>query len=239
MGEEKDKQKTEGTYPVIPLPPGRFIFPQQKFVIATEKHQSVGTAKDALTREKKILLLNKKKEDIEIPEPNDLHEIGVIVKITDHIQKADSLRLVVEGIARVRTIEFSQTGDFLQARAQIVKEAPCKSDAVLPLMKEVTEAFDKYKEECQKRRPTQESPSPNIPQTDDPGFFADSIASIIAAYTDYRPERFQAVLEAFDTKERLEKLKEILNEEMDLLEFEMRVLKKVGKQILKNLGLPY
>ena len=129
-------------------------------------------------------------------------------------------------------VEFFETDDFLQAKAQVVPENPYKSRTVISLMKDVTATFEKYLEGRKKIRPTDSIAV--VPKTEDPSTLADVIAASLAAYTDYQSERLQQILETLDPKERLEKLLNILTEEIELLKIDSKIESQVKEQMTKH-----
>jgi ATP-dependent Lon protease len=234
MRENAVNQQADDIYilPLLALPPGKIIFPHTKSILVPDKPQSVNAVKYALTRGGNILLLNQKAADKPGTKLEDFCEIGVVARITEHVEKSGSLRLIVEGITRSVFLAFFETNDFLQAKVQIVPENIYISRTVISLMKDVMATFEKYLEARKKIRPTDSITL--IPKTEDPGFLADVIAYSIAAYTDYQSERFQKILETLDPKERLEKLINILNEEIELLKVDSHIEGEVREQMHKH-----
>ena len=234
MRENVLNQQADDIYilPLLALPPSKFIFPHTNSILVPDKPQSVNAVKYALTRGGNILLLNQRAADKSSTKLEDFCEIGVIARITEHVEKSGSLRLIVEGITRAVFLAFFETDDFLQAKVQVVPENIYKSRTVISLMKDVVAAFEKYLEARKKIRPTDSIAV--IPKTEDPSFLADVISASIAAYTDYQLERFQEILETFDPKKRLEKLLNILNEEIELLKVDSQIENKVREQMHKH-----
>ncbi|HIE29120.1 TPA: endopeptidase La [Candidatus Poribacteria bacterium] len=228
------KQQADDIYilPLLVLPPGKFIFPHGSSILVPDKHQSVNAVKYALTRDGSILLLNQVAADKPQTKPEDFYEIGVIARITEHVEKSGSIRLIVQGITRAVVLEFFETDYFLQAKVQIVPENPYKLRTVVSLMKDVTVSFEKYLEARKKIRPTDSISV--IPRTEDPSTLADIIADFLAKYTNYQSERLKPILETLDPKERLEKLLKILNEEIELLKVDSQIENKVREQMHKH-----
>ena len=228
------KQQADDIYilPLLALPPGKFVFPHGNSILVPDKCQNVNAVKYALTRGGNILLLNQITAEQPQTKPESFYEIGVIARITEHVEKSGSLRLIVGGITRAVVLQLFETDDFLQAKVQIVPENPYKSRTVVSLMKDVMAAFGKYLEARKKVRPTDAVAA--IPKTEEPGVLADIIADALSKYTDYQSERLKQILESFDPKERLEKLLKILNEEIELLNIDSQIEGKVREQMHKH-----
>lgn len=233
MRDSKSKQQTDiYKLPVLPLPPGKFIFPHAPSILIPSREQGINAAKHAIAGGGNILLLNKKTADVESVKPSDLHEVGVVARITQYHEKSDSIRLVIEGIARFVVLQFYEMDNILQAEVQLISENPYKSKSVIALMEDVQTAFEKYLEERTKLRPS-ENPTP-IPNIENPGVLVDLVANALASNTEYQPERFQKILETFDIKERLERVLQLLSEEMELLKVDSQVENKVYSQVRKH-----
>ena len=228
-------------FPVIPLLPNRVIFPHHTSIIISEKKQVIGAVKYAQHQhDGYILLLNTKDPKEESPkQTEDFHRVGVLAKIEEKVEEqaaksnALQLRLAVKGEYRVEVLDCfeSITDEFLHAKVKIVQESDAKTPLIDSLLKTLYKNFEKYADNRKNRRPSDTVP---VEKIDIPGAQADAIAGALYERTDFKHERFRDLLDLFDAKERIEKLIEILNEELESMKIDKKVDKEVEEQYRKH-----
>jgi len=119
---------------------------------------------------------------------------------------------------------------FFEADAEIIEDDKEKTQEIEALMRSVLNQFEQYIKINRKVPPDTLSTVTDIKE---PGRFADVIASHLSMKIDQKQELLEAIdmLEAIDIKQRLEKLNEILSNEIEIQEIEQKINLRVRKQM--------
>ncbi|MCL2773197.1 MAG: endopeptidase La [Oscillospiraceae bacterium] len=177
-----------------------------------------------------IFLVSQIRPETEDPQPEDIYKIGTVAKVKQTVKLADNnLRIVVEGLSRAEVISCDFSKDVymcevLKKNIYLERDGGVRSEAAIA---ETMKIFEKYARFV----PRLSSELIIILQTiKNPGLLADFISSNI--YFSY--DKKQKILEEFDPYRRLELLCVILEKEIEVLEIEEQIHKRVKGQIDKN-----
>jgi ATP-dependent Lon protease len=138
-----------------------------------------------------------------------------------------TVKVLVEGLQRATTRTISDEGEHFVGEVVPVSPAGETSAEVEALRRAVTQQFDQYVK-LNKKIPPEILTS--IAGIDDPGRLADTIA----AHLPLKLEAKQSVLDLFPIDKRLEKLLELLEHEVDILQVEKRIRGRVKRQMEKS-----
>ena len=207
------------------------MFPGMSLPLAVDRKKSVAAVDLALqTPEKYILAVSQKNAEINDPRAEDIYHFGVVTRVTQNLRMPDgSLKIFLEGIARarVKNLSVNPASSAWFAQVEYVEEPDDNSPVVEALMRKVLDEFDRYAHIS--RRIAVEGVS-FLRQIEDPSKLADTIASNMMVRTEQR----QAILEAVDIKERLEKVLQLITHEVEILGLEEKIHSKVRAQMDKN-----
>ena len=215
--------------PLIPLR-GMSIFPHMVIHFDVGRDKSINALEKAMVDDSLILLCTQKDAKIEDPSSEDFYHIGTIAKIKQMLKLPGGvIRVLVEGINRGRIKEIVQEDEYFKAEVEelIYNVEDIVLDKKLEAaMRLVVGDLEEYLSISNRL-----SPDVLITVTDieDPGRLAD----VIASYISFKIEDHQKILETIDFYERLEKLHQILQEEIELLKIEEKINQRVKKQITK------
>jgi len=166
----------------------------------------------------------------ESPGPGDLYEVGTVCVMHKAIKvPRDNLLLFCEGVARIRTREYTATEPFLKARVErlpdvepdMTPEVEALRQNVLSLFQEIVSASPNLSDDLT-------STATNIPE---PGRLADFVAGTLPALG--HVER-QALLEQLDGRTRLNEIHRQLTRELELVELRGRIQSQVQGQLSQN-----
>ena len=211
--------------PVIPLH-GLVVFPGMDTSFEVARAMTVRATEMALKADGLIFLAAQKDGAAENPEPQEIHKIGVISRIKQSIKLPDkSYRLITEGIARgeIQNIFRLESGAFTAEviRRDVVSEDPLYADAyrrsVLHSIEDLASYLPKFSQDVTLALQT----------IQDPGFLSDFVASNILR----KPEQKIELLSLFDPLERARRLKEILEEEIQVAKIEQSLSRKVQRHM--------
>ncbi len=215
------------TLPLLPLR-DVVVFPHMVIPLFVGRPKSIKALEAAMEAGRQIMLVAQKAAGKDEPRADDMFEIGCVSSILQMLKLPDgTVKVLVEGIQRASTKEISDNGEHFVAEAVPVAPQTETSPEVEALRRAVTQQFDQYVK-LNKKIPPEILTS--IAGIDDPGRLADTIA----AHLPLKLEAKQSVLDLFDIAQRLEKLLELLEHEVDILQVEKRIRGRVKRQMEKS-----
>jgi ATP-dependent Lon protease len=215
------------TLPLLPLR-DVVVFPHMVIPLFVGRPKSIKALEAAMEAGRQIMLVAQKAAGKDEPRADDMFEIGCVSSILQMLKLPDgTVKVLVEGIQRASTREISDNGEHFVAESIPVAPQTETSPEVEALRRAVTQQFDQYVK-LNKKIPPEILTS--IAGIDDPGRLADTIA----AHLPLKLEAKQSVLDLFDIAQRLEKLLELLEHEVDILQVEKRIRGRVKRQMEKS-----
>jgi len=215
------------TLPLLPLR-DVVVFPHMVIPLFVGRPKSIKALEAAMEAGRQIMLVAQKAAGKDEPRADDMFEIGCVSSILQMLKLPDgTVKVLVEGIQRASTKDISDNGEHFVAESVPVAPQTETSPEVEALRRAVTQQFDQYVK-LNKKIPPEILTS--IAGIDDPGRLADTIA----AHLPLKLEAKQSVLDLFDIAQRLEKLLELLEHEVDILQVEKRIRGRVKRQMEKS-----
>jgi len=214
------------TLPVLPVR-DIVVFPYMIIPLFVGRDISIKAIDNALNSHRLILLLTQKDLSVEKPGPDDLYHIGTVGMIMRMLKLPDGrVKILIQGLNKVRVINFSQTEPFLLADIEKLSEQKVEEITIEieALMRSVKELLDKAVSLGKAILPDVMVIIENI---DDPGRLADLVASNLGLKT----EQAQEILEIIDPVERLKKVSEILTRETELLAVQQKIQSEARTEI--------
>ncbi len=204
------------------------VFPHMVIPLFVGRPKSIKALEAAMEAGRQIMLVAQRAAGKDEPKPDDMFEVGCVSSILQMLKLPDgTVKVLVEGVQRANTISISDNGEHFTAE---VKPVPPEADPkaeVEALRRAVTQQFDQYVK-LNKKIPPEILTS--IAGIDDAGRLADTIA----AHLPLKLEAKQSVLDLFSIDKRLEKLLELLEHEVDILQVEKRIRGRVKRQMEKS-----
>ena len=214
------------TLPLLPLR-GAVAFPSIPFAIEVNRPDEVAALETAKTSEGLIFLLSYRSPDSDEVTEQNLHRVGVMARIQKYSKLASGIvRANLECLCRGEVISI--TAEPLSARivCKTVK-VDAESSEEQMLRAEVLEKVDRFISQIPEFNKDLES---TIKSANNPGQLADFIAGGLLL----RLEHKQKVLDEFNPLRRLELILSIMDEELHLLQDELRIHKKTRERIEQN-----
>jgi len=215
---------------VLPIVPLRdmVVFPHMMAPFVVGRRPSVEALERSLARpDKRIFLATQRDPKVDEPGADDLYELGVTARIVQHLQLASgNIKVMVEGIARARVRSIDASPDCLMAEVEVVHPEPVDSPAVERYTTQLTELFKEYAKLS--HHLSVEGVLASL-QTDDVSQFAD----ILAAHLSQPTADKQKLLEVLNPLERLQRLNDLLDVEIEKLNIDRRISSRVKKQMEK------
>jgi ATP-dependent Lon protease len=215
------------TLPLLPLR-DVVVFPHMVIPLFVGRPKSIKALEAAMEAGRQIMLVAQKAAGKDEPRPEDMFGVGCVSSILQMLKLPDgTVKVLVEGIQRAETRHIADTGEHFVAEVSPVPIGGEPSPEVEALRRAVTQQFDQYVK-LNKKIPPEILTS--IAGIDDPGRLADTIA----AHLPLKLEAKQSVLDLFAVAKRLEKLLELLEHEVDILQVEKRIRGRVKRQMEKS-----
>ena len=215
------------TLPLLPLR-DVVVFPHMVIPLFVGRPKSIKALEAAMESGRQIMLVAQKAAGKDEPKSDDMFEIGCVSTILQMLKLPDgTVKVLVEGLQRATTRSISDTNEYFVGD---VVPMPPETDAtpeIEALRRAVTQQFDQYVK-LNKKIPPEILTS--ISGIDEPGRLADTIA----AHLPLKLEAKQSVLDLFGVAKRLEKLLELLEHEVDILQVEKRIRGRVKRQMEKS-----
>jgi ATP-dependent Lon protease len=203
-------------------------YPDLIVPLVVGRERSIRLIDEAMGRDRLIAILTQKNPDIEEPELEDLYTIGTVATIMKMVKMVDgSQRIVVQGLARFKLVEFTQREPHFRARILPIFEEYQKDieiDAMYINLKNL------YKKAVEIAPYLSSELSQIATKIENPGNLADLVASTINISVAERQE----VLEKIDLKERLKKVTVMLNRELETLELSSKIQSHIKEGIDKT-----
>lgn len=214
--------------PVLPLR-DTVVFPKMIIPLFVGRVKSINALQRVSDTNGHIVLATQKKADLEDPKADDIYKIGTLGNILQMLKLPDgTVKVLVEGVERIKIENFFDNGEYLSAQ---IKSFPEDAEENFveqeALMRAVISQFEEYVKSSKKLSPDVLSA---VHQIEDYSKLADTIASHMAL----KVEDKQALLEAKDLQARFEKLLEVIDSEIALIEVENKIRDRVKKQMEKS-----
>jgi ATP-dependent Lon protease len=184
----------------------------------------------SLGENRTIAVISQLDPRVESPGPDDIYQIGTLCVMHKAIKvPRDNLLLFCEGIARIRTTEFTATEPYLRAKVErltetepeVTPEIEALRQNVVSLFQQIVAASPNLADEL----------AENAGGINEPGRLADYVAGNLPALV--HAER-QKLLENLDGGERLVEIHRHLTRELELVELRGRIQSQVQGQLSQN-----
>jgi ATP-dependent Lon protease len=216
--------------PVLPLR-DTVLFPNSFMPLAVARESSVRLIDEAMSGGKLIAVFTQRDASIDEPHQEDLYPVGTASHIHKMFKLPDgSLRLIVQGLARLTLEEVTITRPYLRGRVALAVEGMAEDDRleVDALLRNIKTNFQKVVSLSPLLSDDLQALASNIA---DPGRLADFIASSLTTLS--TPVK-QEVLETLDVRARMDALNRLLIKELEVLELGSKIQSQVQSEVGKN-----
>ncbi|MGO9064935.1 MAG: endopeptidase La, partial [Myxococcaceae bacterium] len=232
-----DKRDANRRPAILPLLPLRdiVVFPHQVVPLFVGRERSIAALHEAMARKSSdsgdkalIFLAAQKKAKTNEPGVDDVYHFGTVGHVIQLIPLPDgTVKVLVEGMKRGRVRRFLDSASFFTAEVDEVEELWQRSVELEALVRSVHSVFESFVK-LNKRIPPEMLVQ--VASIDDPARLADTIAVQLSLKLNDR----QALLEMDDASKRLEKLYELMQSEIEILQVEKKIRTRVKKQMEKT-----
>ncbi|MCU1383110.1 MAG: ATP-dependent protease La, partial [Acidobacteria bacterium] len=216
--------------PILPLR-DTVLFPNSFMPLAVARESSVRLIDDAIANGKLIAVFTQRDAAVEEPTQTDLYPVGTATHIHKMFKLPDgSLRLIVQGLARLTLDEVVSTQPYLRARVSAATEDTNDADGleIDALARNIKTNFQQVVSLSPLLSDDLQTLAMNITEA---GRLADFIASSLSTISTGVK---QEVLETLDIRARMDNLNRILIKELEVLELGSKIQSQVQSEVGKN-----
>ncbi|GLS87731.1 Lon protease [Cypionkella aquatica] len=212
------------SYPVLPLR-DIVVFPHMIVPLFVGREKSVRALEEVMADDKQILLSSQIDPSVDDPATDGIYQIGVLANVLQLLKLPDgTVKVLVEGKARVKITEFIENPSFFEARAERLAELPGDTEAADAMVRMVAEEFERY---AKIKKNIPEEALSAVSETREPARLADLVAGHLGVDVGLK----QDLLETLDVAERLEKVYGQMQGEMSVLQVEKKIKTRVKSQM--------
>lgn len=214
------------SYPMVPIR-DVVVFPFMMVPFVIGRQSSVLALESALDGDKKIYLATQMDASQDNPSPEDIYEVGTVAKIVQNLKLPDgNIKVLVEGQRRARTASVQEKDGFFQAEVifdPVAKISKAKVSLLTKRLSSLVEEFAKLNPSINYETIVQAAQSTDV----------ERLADTIAANLPVTVEDKQSLLEVVDPVERMERICEFIDIEIEKVKMDKSVQGRVRRQMEK------
>src|SRR5271168_2112976 len=221
----KDKSDTRR----LPMMPIRdvVIFPHMMTPFLVGRESSVRALEEALAGDKKIFLATQHDADVDEPRPDEIYSVGCVANIVQSPKQADgNLKVLVEGVERGKILSVGEEEGYFKATIKTFSFKIETGPQLDALTSRVTGLFEQYVKLSQN---VNYDTMVAAIRGDDPGKLADTVG----ANMQLDIEEKQELIQIFDPIDRLTRVAEMLDIEIEKLNVDRTIQGRVKRQMEK------
>jgi ATP-dependent Lon protease len=205
------------------------VFPGMIVPLFVGRDKSIKALNEVMKTNKKIILITQKNAEIDDPAEKDLYSFGCESKVLQLLKLPDgTVKVLIEGIDRVKVNEFKNEKDYLLSSTEVVKnEINSPKEDLVALSTAIVRKLEKLAFSNKKISPDLMT---NLKEESSPSMIADHIAGQLNISIFEK----QKLLEMVNLKERLEKLISHISNEINVISVEKRIRGRVKNQMEKT-----
>ena len=213
--------------PVLPIK-DMVVFPDSATPLAIGQERSVKLIDDVVARDGMLALVAAKHSDVEQPGWDDLYEVGTAAIVHKMLKVPDgTLRVLVQGLRRVRLESRLQDEPYLIGRFSVVPDVDTESKEVEALTRNVEMLFGRIVSLVPYLPAELELAAANVED-------ASALSHLVASSLRLKTEERQRLLEEADVERRLRELSAILSRELEVFELGTKIQSQVQSELEKG-----
>ncbi len=215
---------------VLPVLPLRdiVVYPKMAAPLFVGREKSVRALDEVMKKDKQILLAAQMDASEDEPSTDRIFTVGTVATVVQLLKLPDgTVRVLVEGGYRARIENFTENGEFFEAEVTEIEEENADTAEARAVARAVVDQWDNFVKLSRKTPPEVQQA---IGQIAEPSRLADSVAAHLTVKI---PDK-QALLELVDVPQRLEKILQLIEGEVGMLQVERKIRNRVKRQMEKT-----
>ena len=219
-------KSTSKTLPLLPLR-DIVVFPHMMVPLYVGRPSSIAAVEEAVNGDGDLVLAAQKEARTNSPKADDIFTTGTVGKVMQHIKRPDgTVKILVEGRVRAKLNSIDDSAGHFKAEIETFESSVAKPEDTEGLVKSIVEAFDNYVKLSKRLQPDVISSIENIRPA--------RLSDTIAAHLPIKHQDKQDVLQTPDANERLARLLELIQSEVEILQVEQKIRSRVKKQMERS-----
>ncbi|MFN7685189.1 MAG: LON peptidase substrate-binding domain-containing protein, partial [Oligoflexia bacterium] len=227
--EKKSSSSASGKVKV-PLLPLRdvIIFPNMVVPLFVGREKSINALEECVNKKIDLFLVAQKQATTVTPGEKDIFTVGTLGTILQILRLPDNtVKVLIEGRKRARILNYVETERMIEAEVEELADASESGSELEALVRSLKATFENYVK-LNKRIPPEMLMSVNT--IEEPSRLAD----LVVAHLSLKLEDKQEILEIPAVSKRLEKLLQLMQGEIEILQVERRIRSRVKKQMERS-----
>ncbi len=215
---------------VLPVLPLRdiVVYPKMAAPLFVGREKSVRALDEVMKKDKQILLAAQMDASEDEPSTDRIFMVGTVATVVQLLKLPDgTVRVLVEGSHRARITRFQSNDEYFEAEVEPLEETNEDTPEARAIARAVTDQWDNYVKLSRKTPP---EVTQAITSITEPARLADSIAGHLTVKI---PDK-QALLELADVPQRLERILQLIEGEIGMLQVERKIRNRVKRQMEKT-----
>jgi ATP-dependent Lon protease len=224
-----NNEEGKGEVQTLPLLPLRdvVIFPYMVAPLFVGREKSIRALEEAMKKNKEIFLVAQKDAKTNDPTEKDIYDIGTVGTIVQMLRLPDgTVKVLVEGKNRACLRNYLPNKSYFMVEVESIPEGEKVGVETEALIRTLITAFENYVK-LNKKIPSEVLVT--VSSIEEPGRLSDTISSHLS----FKLEDKQEILETINPAERLEKLYEKIQSEVEIMQIEKKIRGRVKKQMEK------
>jgi ATP-dependent Lon protease len=226
---EQNEINIPADLPILPLR-GVVVYPMMWLPLTVGQERSIRLVDDALvdvSDQRLIGLFTARDPEVEEPSPDQIYPIGTAAVVHRMLRAPDgTIRLIVQGIERIRITEYFQEQPYLRAAVEVVPDEEEESLEQEALQRTTLDLFRRLVSLVPHMPEELETAAMNAQD-------ARQLAYLVAASTRMEPEQAQEILEIDPVAQKLVRLNAILSKELEVLELGKKIQSQAQDEMSK------
>ena len=204
------------------------VFPNMIVPLFVGRSKSIKALENAEKTQKEILLVAQKDANVDEPNHNDIYKVGTLANILQLLKLPDgTVKVLVEGLERAEISDFVNADTFFEVKTYPLLEIKDDNNEVNALTRTSVRQFEQYIKLNRKIPP---EVLVNVNQISE----ANKLADTISAHLNLKISEKQKLLETTSVKNRLEKVINLMQDEIGVLQVEKKIRNRVKRQMDKT-----
>ncbi|HKT12658.1 MAG TPA: endopeptidase La, partial [Terriglobia bacterium] len=219
--------REKGDTRILPMMPIRdvVIFPYMMTPFVVGRESSIRALEEALAGDKKIFLATQHDASVDDPKPNDIYQVGTIANIIQSLKLPDgNIKVLVEGSERGKVLKVSSEEGYFRASVKTATFRIVSTPSLEQLVQRVISLFEQYVKLSQSLNYETMIAAAKVEEISK---FTDTVAANLSISI----EEKQELLELFDPVDRLTRLADILDIEIEKLNVDRSIQGRVKRQM--------
>ncbi len=212
---------------LLPMMPIRdvVIFPHMMTPFVVGRESSIRSLEEALAGDKKIFLATQHDASVDDPKPNEIYQVGTLANIVQSLKLPDgNIKVLVEGLERGKILKISNEEGYFRVIVKTVTYRPVSTPSLEQLVQRVTSLFEQYVKLSQSLNYETMIAAAKIEEIG-------KLTDTVAANLNVSIEEKQELLQIFDPVDRLTRLADILDVEIEKLNVDRTIQGRVKRQM--------